>query len=304
MRIKAGRHTIEISHPDKVLFPGSGLTKADLACYYHKIADWMLPVIRDRALTLERCPAGLDGHCFIQQEAKEYFPDYVGRVTLQRKNGGGLEHVRCSNAAGLVYLANIGVITMHRWLSRFNNPDFPDQLVFDLDPPTEDFTSVINGAALLKQVLEKIGLVSFPMTTGSRGMHVVVPLDGKANFDTVRAFAGDVASLLAVRHPDILTTEQRLNKRKGRLFLDVQRNAYGQTGVAPYTLRAKEGAPVATPLDWQELFDGGINAGSYTVSNIFRRLDRKKDPWKGMARRARSLTAPQKKLARLLEESG
>ena len=303
MKIKAGRHTIEISHPDKVLIPGSGLTKGDVAGYYQKIAGWLLPGIRDRALTLERCPAGLDGHCFIQQEAKEFFPDYVRRVRLQRKDGGDLNHVRCSNVAGLVYLANIGVITMHRWLSRIDNPDFPDRLVFDLDPPDEDFTPVVHGAALLKEVLDEIGMVSFPMTTGSRGIHVVIPLARQANFNTVRAFAGDVASLLAVRHPDTLTTEQRRNKRKGRLFLDVQRNAYGQTGVAPYTLRAKEGAPVATPLDWLELFEEGITARSYTVSNIFRRLDRKMDPWKSMNRRARSLAVPQKKLTRLLEEN-
>ena len=303
MKIKAGRHTIEISHPDKVLFPGSGLTKGELAGYYQKIAGWLLPGIRDRALTLKRCPAGIDGHCFIQQEAKEFFPNYIGRIKLQRKDGGDLDHVCCSNVAGLVYLANIGVITMHRWLSRIDNPDFPDRLVFDLDPPSEDFTPVVHGAGLLKEVLDTIGLVSFPMTTGSRGIHVVVPLTRQANFNTVRAFAGNVASLLAVRHPDILTTEQRRNKRKDRLFLDVQRNAYGQTGVAPYTLRAKEGAPVATPLDWGELFDDDITARSYTVSNIFRRLDQKKDPWKSMNRRARSLAAPQKKLARLLEEN-
>jgi bifunctional non-homologous end joining protein LigD len=302
MNIKAGRRTIEISNPDKVLFPGLELTKADLATYYRKIAEWLLPHIRGRALTLERCPDGIEGGCFIQQEATAYFPDYVGRAILKRKDGTDLEHVTCDNVATLVYLANQGVITHHMWFSRVGTPDFPDRLVFDLDPPGNDFALVSHAAGLLKESLVKTGLVPFPMTTGSKGLHVVVPLDGKADFDTTRSFAKDVASLLTVRHPDILTMEQRLNKREGRLFLDVQRNAYGQTGVAPFTVRTREGAPVATPLDWKELVNSDMHSQSYTVTNIFHRLSRSGDPWRGMNRRARSLNGPRKKLDRLLAD--
>ncbi len=300
MNIKAGRRTIEISNPDKVFFPGIALTKADLVDYYRKIAEWLLPHIKGRALTLKRCPDGIDGTCFVQQEAKASFADYVERATLKRKAGSDLDHVVCDNVAALVYLANLGVITLHMWLSRTDAPNAPDRMVFDLDPAGDDFAQVKDAAGLLRKILEETGLISFPMTTGSKGMHVVVPLDRHADFDTSRDFARDVASLLAGRHPDLLTTEQRLNKREGRLFLDIQRNAYGQTGVAPFTVRAKMGAPVATPLDWQELSDRNINSGSYTVANIFNRLDKKGDPWKGMARRARSLNEPRKKLNRLL----
>jgi bifunctional non-homologous end joining protein LigD len=304
MKIKTGRRIVEISHPDKIMFPDIELTKFDLAVYYQKIAGWLLPYSRGRALTLERCPDGINGGCFMQQEATATFPGYVGRATLKRKNGGELEHVTCDNVAALVYLVNQGVVTIHPWLSRVDTPARPDRMIFDLDPPGDDFDPVVRAAALLKELLDGIGLVSFPMTTGSKGLHVVIPLDRHADFDTTRGFARDVAALLAARHPGLLTTEQRRNKGQGRLYLDVLRNAYGQTGVAPFSVRAGPGAPVATPLDWQELFDGDLHAKSYTIANIFRRLGQKVDPWKGMARRARSLHGPGKKLDCLLGENG
>ncbi|MGW8194495.1 MAG: non-homologous end-joining DNA ligase [Desulforhopalus sp.] len=304
MIVKAGRRSIEISHPDKVLFPEAGLTKQDLVSYYKRIAEWMLPYIRKRALTLERCVDGLEGDCFMQQEAKDFFPDYVGRKMLARKDGSDLEHVTCDNVAALVYLANLGVVTFHRWFSRVGNANFPDRMVFDLDPAGDDFAPVVHGAFLLREILEDIGLVPFAMTTGSRGIHVVVPVDRQKDFDAIRSLAMDIASLLTAHHPEVLTTEQRRNKRKGRLYLDVLRNAYGQTGVAPYAVRAKETAPVATPLDWQELNDTQLHAKKYTISNIFRRLGQKEDPWKGMARRSRSLQGPKKRLDRLCKNAG
>ncbi len=248
MNIKAGRRSIAISNPDKIFFSGIKLSKSELVDYYQKIAKWLLPHLKGRALTLQRCPDGIGGSCFVQQEAADSFPDYVGRATLKRRDGSDLNHVTCDNAATLAYLANLGVVTIHSWLSRIDAPDAPDRMVFDLDPAKDDFSQVVHTAGLLKEILEKTGLVSFPMTTGSKGLHVVVPLDRHANFETSRVFAGDIASLLADRHPERLTTEQRLNKREGRLFLDVQRNAYGQTGVAPFSVRAKEG--LLWPRPW------------------------------------------------------
>jgi bifunctional non-homologous end joining protein LigD len=303
MNIKAGRQKIEISHPDKILFPGIRLTKADLAVYCQNIAKWMLPHIKNRALTLERCPDGIEDGCFMQQEAMIHFPDYVERAILKRKNGSDLTHVVCNNAATLIYLANMGVVTIHMWLSRIDTPDCPDRMVFDLDPPGNDFASVIKAAAILKELLEETGLVSFPMTTGSKGLHIVVPLDRQADFDTTRGFAKDIASILTARYPDFLTTEQRLNNRRGRLFLDVQRNAYGQTGVAPFTVRTQPECPVAAPLEWQELFDSNtdIHARSFTIANILDRLEQMGDPWQGMTRRARSLRGPRKKLNQLMK---
>lgn len=304
LNIRAGRRKIEISQPDKILFPGGRLTKADLAVYCQNIAQWMLPHIKDRALTLERCPDGIEGGCFMQQEAMSHFPDYVGRAILKRKNGRDLTHVVCNNAATLIYLANMGVVTIHMWLSRIGTPDYPDRMVFDLDPPPgNDFASVVKAAALLRELLEETGLISFPMTTGSKGLHIVVPLNRQADFDTTRGFAKDIASILTTRYPEFLTTEQRINNRRGRLYLDVQRNAYGQTGVAPFTVRTQPDCPVAAPLEWKELLDNptDIHAQSFMITNIIERLDRKGDPWQGMARRARSLRGPRRKLDQLMK---
>ncbi len=303
MNIKAGRRKIEISHPDKILFPGDRLTKADLAVYYQNIAQWMMPYIKDRALTLERCPDGVEDGCFMQQEAMAHFPDYVGRAILKRKNGSDLTHVVCNNAATLVYLANMGVVTIHMWLSRIGTPNYPDRMVFDLDPSGNDFASVVKAAALLKELLEETGLISFPMTTGSKGLHILVPLVGQADFDTTRGFARDISSILTSRYPEFLTTEQRIKNRGGRLFLDVQRNAYGQTGVAPFAVRTQRGCPVAATLEWKELLDNhfDIHAQSFTIANILERLDQRGDPWQGMARRARSLRGPRQKLNQLMK---
>jgi bifunctional non-homologous end joining protein LigD len=180
----------------------------------------------------------------------------------------------------------------------------PDKLVFDLDPPDSDFEPVRMAAQSLHHLLEELGLVPFVMTTGSRGAHVVVPLDRSANFDLVRTFAKDVSKVLAQRHPERLTVEIRKAKRQGRLFLDYLRNAYSQNSVAPYGVRAKPGAPVATPIDWDELSDPNLHSQSYSVKNVFRRLGQKEDPWKGYMRHARSLSEPRHRLDDIMDEAG
>ena len=169
-------------------------------------------------------------------------------------------------------------------------------MIFDLDPPNDAFELVHTTALLIKEILEKIGLVSFVMTTGSRGLHVVVSLDGRADFDTVRSFSQDLSEVLSRQHPDSLTTEQRKDKRMGRLFLDTFRNGYAQTSVTPYAVRAKEVAPVATPLDWDELGDKNLTSRSYNINNIFDRINKKPDPWKGIFRHRQSLGEPRKLL--------
>jgi bifunctional non-homologous end joining protein LigD len=297
--IKVGRRLVEISNADKVLFPDDGITELDLADYYHRIASVMLPLVKGRPVSMRRFPRGVKSKGFIQKEAPEHFPSWVKRVRVEKQGGGKLTHVVCDNAETLVYLADQACITPDVWLSRAPKLRHPDRMIFDLDPPDDDFRVVRDAAQSLRKVLEELGLSPYVMTTGSRGLHVTVPLAQRDDFDAVRAFARGVAELVAARDPDRLTTEQRKAKRRGRLFLDVMRNAYGQHAVAPYAVRATAGAPVATTLEWDELKDRRLNAQRYTIRTVFPRLARKDDPWKGMSKRGRSLARPRQRLEAL-----
>lgn len=291
-------HEIELSSLDKVLFPEAGLTKGDLIAYCRRIADVALPHYRDRPLSMQRFPDGIAAEGFFQKQAPDYFPHWIERVELAKQDGT-VSYVVANSAATLVYLANQGCITHHLSLARRDEPERPDRLIFDLDPTDDDFAKVQAAATSLKTLLDELDLPSFVMTTGSRGLHVAVALDRSAVFDEARAFAGDLARCLARREPGALTVEQRKNKRGDKLFLDTLRNAYGQTAVAPYAVRAIEGAPVATPLRWDEVGAGDLTARSYTIENIFRRLAQIEDPWSDIARRGCSIAAARRRLAKL-----
>lgn len=288
-RIRAGRRSVELSRPDKVLFPGAGLTKADLADYYRRIADRILPFLRDRPISMHRFPDGITSGGFYHKRAPDSFPGWVDRVRVKVKDDGSQQQVAVNRAATLVFLADQACITPHPWLSRADRLDTPDRAVFDLDPPGGDFGAVRRAARLLRAVLQDAGLAAYVMATGSRGLHVVVPLRREHGFDVVRRIARRIARAAARRHPDELTVEQRKEKRKGRILVDYLRNAYGQTSVPPYAARARGGAPVAAPLDWDEVADAALAPDKYRVANIFRRLAHKDDPWQGFARHARSL---------------
>lgn len=297
-QIQVGSRTIEVGNLDKVIFPDAGITQGDLIDYYRRVAGTMLPYMEGRPLTMQRFPDGIQSDGFYQRKAADYFPDWITQVPVRVEEDDTQQpQVICDSEAALVYLVDQGLITPHVWLSRADKLDYPDKLIFDLDPPDDDFEPVRLAAQSLHELLTDLELAVFVMTTGSRGAHVIVPLDHSADFDTVRSFAKDVAKVLARRHSDRLTVEARKKERKNRLFLDYLRNAYGQNSVTPYAVRAKPGAPVATPLDWQELADPDLHSQSYTMENIFRRLGQKEDPWKGMRRHARSLNEPQSQLA-------
>lgn len=298
-RLSFGSLVVETSSEDKVLYPDAGITKGDVIEYYRNVAEHALPYAADRFLTLQRFPDGLGEDGFYQQARADYFPDYVEGVTADRVGGGEVEHIVVRNAAGLVYLANQGTLTIHTWLSRRDRLHHPDRMVIDLDPPDDDFGPVRDAARIAGDFLRELGLTPYVMATGSRGLHVVVPLDRNADFDAVRDFARRAADALAERHPDTLTAEQRKDKRKGRLYLDVMRNAYGQTAVMPYSLRAKPGAPVATPLGWDELGAGDLTARSYHIGNLFRRLGQIEDPWADMKRHAAGIAAADEALTNL-----
>jgi bifunctional non-homologous end joining protein LigD len=286
--VRTGRRTVEITHPEKVLFPNDGITKREFVEYYERIAAAMLPHLRDRPIAMERYPDGIHGQKFFQKNASAYYPAWIKTVSLPKQNGT-VRHVVCDDAATLIYLANQAVITPHTWLSRIDKPGHPDQMIFDLDPSDGNFKQVCAAAKTLRQRLAEQGLTSFVKTTGSRGLHVLVPLDRRSDFDDVRAFARRVAKDLADGDSEHLTTEFRKDKRKGRIFVDTARNAYAQTAAPAYAVRPRDGAPVAAPLEWNELDNGRLKPDLYNIRNVFDRLDKFGDPWKDLKRSAQSL---------------
>jgi bifunctional non-homologous end joining protein LigD len=292
-----GRYTVETSNEEKVLFPDDGVTKGELIDYYSEIADVMLPHLKDRPLVMQRFPNGIDSSGFYQKDASEYFPQWISTKRV-RKKGGSVNHVICDKRATLAYLANQATITLHTWTSRADKIYHPDQMIFDLDPISDQFAVARETAELLFNLLDELGLRGFIKTTGSKGLHVVVPIDRSADFDEVRAFAFDVAKILEARDPERLTIETRKAKRNGRLFLDVGRNAYAQHAVAPYSLRPRPGAPVAAPIHREELRE--VDSARFSIATVRKRVA-EGDPWSGMARGARSLRAPRRLLASLLE---
>jgi bifunctional non-homologous end joining protein LigD len=298
-----GRRSVETSNEDKVLFPGDGITKGELIDYYERVADRILPHLKGRPLVLQRFPDGIRAEGFYQKQVGASFPDWIttARVAVGTSDGRQ-ELVVCDRKAALGYLANQACIALHPWLSRTDRIDHPDLMVIDLDPPGRDFEAARRTALRVRELFYELGLACYPKLTGSRGVHVVVPLDRSADFDAVRAFARAAMRLLAARHPRELTTEQRRSKRRGRLYLDVGRNAYGQTAVAPWSVRPLSGAPVAVPLSWKDLGRKGLGPRDFTVRNVFRRVARRSDPWAGMRRRARSLGRAEKRLERMLAD--
>jgi bifunctional non-homologous end joining protein LigD len=280
-------HQIEISNPDKVLYPDDGYTKRDVIEYYHGVAEVLVPYLRERPLTLHRFPDGITKSGFYQKAAPDYSPEWLERVKVTKREGGSITHIICSDAATLVYLANQACISLHPWLSRSDMPEKPDRIIFDFDPSEESeskesFKLVREGAVQTRDVLEEqLGLKSWLMTTGSRGLHVVVPLRRYHSHDVVQEAARTIANLVRSMDSKNFTTEIRKSRREGRTFIDTARNAYAQTAVAPYSLRALKGAPVATPIEWSEL-DSSMSPQKYNLSNIRERISSRDNPWSDM----------------------
>ena len=302
-RVRAGRRRVELTNPGKVLFPDDGITKADLVDYYVAVAPAMVPHTRGRPAMLHRFPDGIRRFGFYQKDVSGHFPDWVPRVEVAKK-GGTVVHPCADDAASLAYLAGQGTVAFHVWTSRADRLDRPDQLIFDLDPSGGEWEAVVETAVVLRELLDDLGLAAYVKTTGSRGLHVVSPLRRDAGFDEVRAFARDVARVVVRLDPDRLTVEARKRDRGGRVYVDVLRNGYAQTAVAPYSVRALSGAPVAAPLDWAELDDPGFGPQRWTIADMAQRLAAGGDPWAGMSRHARSLGRPRRRLDRLTRSSG
>jgi bifunctional non-homologous end joining protein LigD len=292
--------SVEITHPDKVLFPDAGITKADLADHYERVSEWMLPHVKGRPVSMQRFPDGIDGKGFFHKDIPDYFPAWIRRVEVPKANGT-VTHVVISGAKTLVYLVGQNTITPHVWLSREDRVWQPDRLVIDLDPPPGgDFSAVRRAARHTGELMREIGFSPFAQVTGSKGIHVWTPLRRRSGYEDVREIEHDIGRMLAASHPDELTTEFRKANRGGRILVDTARNGYAQTAVPPYAVRARPGAPVATPIDWEELSDSKLRPDRWNVGNIMRRLSAKGDPWADISSYARGISRARRRIDSLL----
>lgn len=295
MELVFGDVTVKCTNTDRIVFPDAGITKGEVISYYRDVADVMLPELRHRPLTIERFTKGIDKGGFFQKHAQKHYPAWIERVELGVKTR--VVYPLCNTPADLVYFVNQGGFVLHVWTSRADAPSHPDELVFDLDPPEGGFELVRRTARILHDLLDELGLGAFVKTTGSKGLHVIAPLDGAAPFDEVSALSNQIAALLVRRHPELVTTEFYKKDRKGRLFLDTLRNAYGATVVAPYSLRGRPGAPVAAPIEWEELDD--IRPDGIGLRDVRARLDELGDPWSNLRARPGSIQTAAAALATL-----
>lgn len=282
---------VRLTHPDKVLFPDQGLRKRDLAAHYRTVVDWMLPHVADRPLTLLRCPDGQHAQCFYQKHASGSRPDAIHTLEIREQKKTDT-YMYVTDLAGLVGLVQIGVLEVHLWGSRRDRVDRPDRVVFDLDPGEGvGFARVMDGARLVRDRLDDLGLESFVMTTGGKGLHVVMHVDRRHGFDEILEFAKAVAKSIEREGPDTYIAEASKEKRKGKVFVDYLRNTRGGTAICPYSTRARPGAPVATPVRWEELGED-LKPDQFTAGNIGDRLARlRTDPWKWYGEEHQRITA-------------
>jgi bifunctional non-homologous end joining protein LigD len=291
---------VHLSHPDRVLYEEQAITKLGLARYYEAVADFIVPHVADRPLSLVRCPEGAGGPCFYQKHAGQGVPSEVKRVRIRERGGATAAYPYVDDLPGLVALAQIGVLEIHPWGARVGRIDRPDRLVLDLDPaPGVPWARVVEGAQAIRGLLGDLDLVGFVKTTGGKGLHVVVPLRPSADWAALRALGEGIGAELVRRAPDRYTINPLKAARRGRIFVDYLRNVRGATSVAAYSPRARADAPVSTPLGWSELA-GGATPGDFTVKTVPRRLAGRKDPWADFfsadqaitARTARALAPP------------
>jgi bifunctional non-homologous end joining protein LigD len=260
-----------ITHPEKVLFPVDGITKGELAAYYEAVAPLIVPHLRGRPITMERFPSGIGAKGFLQKDVSKGFPEWLERAEAPKK-GGVVHYPMVGDSRSLEWLANQNCITPHVWSSRAPNLYQPDLCVFDLDPSVDD-QEVLRAAALaVRDVLAELGLPSWPKTSGSKGFHIVVPLDAQAGFDEVAAFSNAVAAILIERDPAHLTQEFSKAERGERIYVDTGRNGYSATFAAVYGVRARPGAPVSAPCTWTELERGEVTPQTFTLRTMAARI--------------------------------
>jgi bifunctional non-homologous end joining protein LigD len=297
---------VAITHPEKVLFPDSGITKGELCSYYEALAPLMLPHVAGRPITMERYPAGIDKKGFIQKDVSKGFPSWLERVAIDKRSAkepGVVHYPLANDLRSLVWLANQNSITPHVWTARLPDLDRADLCVFDLDPSGDDAGALRAAALLVRDLLVELGLPSFVKTSGSKGFHIVVPLDGRVGFDEVWRFAHGSGALLVKRAPDLLTQEFIKTDRGGRILVDTARNAPGATFAAVYAVRPKPGAPVSAPCTWDEVAEGAAGPRSFTLRTMPARIAEVGDLWQRMESQRSALGAALAKLeAQLTDE--
>jgi len=288
-----------ITHPEKIMFPEEGITKGELASYYEAIAPVMLPHLRRRPITMERFHRGIESPGFFQKDVSKGFPDWLERVEVP-KHGGTVHHPIANDTRSLLWLANQNSITIHVWPSRTPNLYNPDICIFDFDPSKEDELDRLRAAALLlRELLDDLGLPSWIKTSGSKGFHIAVPLNGKFDFGEVARFAHTVGRVLVSRDPDNLTQEFHKVDRGGRILVDTGRNGYSATYAATYTVRAKPGAPVSAPCTWEEIEKGEVGPKTFTLRTMAQRIADTGDLWSEMLKKKVSLKRALERLGKI-----
>ncbi len=282
---------VGLTNLDKVLFPEQGLTKGQLVAYHAVVADWMLPHVARRPLTLVRCPEGRHKQCFYQKHVFPGVPEVIRRIDITEKEGSGV-YMYVDDLAGLIGLSQLGVLEIHPWGCHVDKVERPDQLILDIDPdPAVPWEMVAETALILRQRLGDLGLTSFLKTTGGKGLHVLAPIERRLDWDELKEFAMGIVAQLAAERPDRYVINMAKAARKGKMYLDYLRNDRGSTAVGPYSVRAREGAPVATPLTWEELA-GGVRPADFNVLTVPPRLAAlKRDPWADHGAVRQSITA-------------
>jgi bifunctional non-homologous end joining protein LigD len=286
-----------ITHPEKVLFPDDGITKGELADYYKAIAPVMLPHIKSRPVTMERYPAGIGKKGFLQKDVVKGFPDWLKRVEVPKKDGT-VHHPLVTDSRSLLWLANQNCITPHVWTSRAPNLYNPDICVFDLDPSNDEPAPLRAAALGLRDLLAELDLPSWIKTSGSKGFHIVVPIDGKTPVGDVARFAHAVGRELVERDPDHLTQEFSKADRGTRIYVDTGRNGYSATFAAAYAVRARPGAPVSAPCTWDEVARGEVGPQTFALRAMKARIEAVGDLWSDMRRRKRSLGRAMQRIRR------
>ena len=289
---------ITITHPEKILFPDSGITKGELAAYYEMIAPVMVPHMRGRPVTMQRYHRGIGAPGFFQKDVSKGFPDWLERVEVPKK-GGTVHHPIVTDTRSLLWLANQNCITPHVWTSRVPDLYSPDICVFDLDPSEDNPPQLRAATFLLRDLLAELGLPSWLKTSGSKGFHIVVPLDGKSNMGEVASFAHAVGAVLVRRDPENLTQEFHKADRGRRILVDTGRNGYSATFAAAYAVRAKAGAPVSAPCSWDELKSEEVGPQSFTLRTMAERIETVGDLWADLRKRRRSLKRAIEQLGKL-----
>lgn len=278
---------MKFSHLEKIWFPQTKITKQNIIDYYDAVSKYFLKHIKNHLIVLQRFPDGIDRDSFYQKQISDYFPAFIKNKTINLKADGKQTLTIIDSKQSLQYLVNQATIVFHSWLSSTTTINNPDKIVFDLDPSTNDLKDLRFGAKQLQKILTAHNLKPFIMTTGSRGYHIVVPIIPDHTFEIVHEFAKEIAKQLEIKYPDRFTITPTKFKRNEKVFVDYLRNSYGQTSVAPYSVRALEGAPIATPINWSEL--SKTHPQKYNINNIFKRLSTKGDAWKDFNKNARQL---------------